>query len=98
MVNLFKWLKGVLLGVFGAFLREVFDVAKVLIVAELKDFAYSIVKELSFSTISNTEKRRIAVDHLIAEAKRRGIVLRESLAALIVEMAVTKMKNLLEGR
>jgi len=97
MLNLIKWLKSLFLSVFGAFLREVFTVISAKIIAELKDFAFDTVKELSYTTLINEDKRKVAILKIIDEAKKRGIALKESLAALIVEMAVAKMKNILEG-
>jgi hypothetical protein len=96
MVNLIKWLKTAFLSVFGAFLREVFDAAKAKIIAELKDFAYVTVKDLNLTNLLNDDKRKVAILHIKEEARARGIELKDSLAALIVEMALTKLKNVLE--
>lgn len=98
MASLFKWLKGLFVSVFGAFLREVFTAASAKIIAELKDFAYDTVRDLSYTTIINEDKRKVAILHIKEEAKKRGLELKDSLAALIVEMAVTKLKNVLEQK
>lgn len=96
MANLLKWLKTAFLNVFGAFLKEVFTASSKIIIAELKDFAADTVKELSFSTLTNDDKRKVAILHIKQEAKDRGIELKDSLCALIVEMAVAALKNKLE--
>lgn len=98
MINLLRWLKWAFLSVFGAFLREVFTASTAKIIAELKDFAYDTVKELSYTTIINDDKRKVAILHIKEEAKKRGIELKDSIAGLIVEMAVAKLKNLLEQK
>ena len=81
-------------GKFWRFLKEnVFPLAKAVIMQELKDFARGVIANLSMSTLTNEEKRNQAFDSIKQQAKLRGINIKDSLIYLLIEVAVTSLKN-----
>ncbi len=94
-----NWIKGLFikfLRIFGMFAKEVFDEATKIVIAQLKDFANEVVKELSVENITNEDKRKEAYLKIQSYALNKGIAVKDSLVNLVIEMAVNRLKNLKE--
>ena len=93
MINWIKSLFNRLVRAFKEFLKIALPVAKQLILAELKDFAISVVDKLQSSKLSNTEKRKEAFKQIEEEAKNRGKSVSSSLINVLIELALQYIKN-----
>jgi len=90
-MGLGTWLKNLfnsLLRAFWSFLKIIYPVAKALLMAELLDFAKSIVKDLNFSDLTNEEKRKEAFKRIKVEAVTRGSKIRDHMIYDLIEKAV----------
>jgi len=94
LVSFFKKLFNKLFKIFNDFIKKVFTDSTQLIIAELKDYAISVVATLKNSDLKNEEKRKEAFKLIKAEAKKRKIKIKDSLVNLIIELAVQYIKNL----
>lgn len=92
---MWNWIKNLfsgLLRAFRAFINAAIPVATQMIIATLKDVAVRIVTNISYENITNEEKRAKAIKLLKEYATNKGIELRDSLAAVIVELAYQYFK------
>ncbi len=76
-----------------SFLREVISGAEEIVLAELKDFALDIAKELEGKNITGKQKQQIAREYIAKEAIRRGLTIRDSLINLLIELAVARLRK-----
>lgn len=92
---MFAWLKNLFskaLRAFKRFLKEVYTRVKMLIMAELLDFAKFTVKELAQTPLENTEKREEAFNRIKKEAIKRGKRIRDHDIYRLIENVVTWYK------
>lgn len=97
MFNPITWIKDLFSKVqltIGAFLKSVFNAEMNLVIAKLKDPAIAIVQNLMGQDLTSEEKRALALESLIAEAKALGLQVGKSALNLLLEMAVQYVKNL----
>lgn len=93
---MFEWLKKLMTGLIQAvreFLAIAFPIAKQLVIAALKDYAVYIVATLATTDLSNGEKREEAWKAIVGAGKDKGIVVGESLARVIAELAYQIVKD-----
>jgi surface antigen len=93
MFNIWNWIKAKFVSTVKAFLASVFTKAKTEIIAALKDVAVQAVIKLADTDLSNEEKRKAAITEIKAYALARGIQVKDSMLALIVELAVQVVKG-----
>ncbi len=90
------WLKDLfssLIRIFLKFIKDAFDRSSKLLIAEFKEFAISTVVTLASTDLTNEEKRAQAFKQIKEEAITRGKELGDSVANVLVELAVQYMKN-----
>lgn len=78
---------------FKQFLNSVFTQANTIIMAEIHGVVQSVVKELSYENMTNTQKRNEAYNRVVAELEAKGKTVSESLIRATIELAVVAMKN-----
>lgn len=76
-----------------AFLKEIIRDATEQILAQLKDAAYEIVRNISLEDLSNEDKRKKAFEHIKIIAKAKGLEVRDSLVYLLIELTLQKIKK-----
>src|SRR5258708_33225202 len=86
-------LKSKALQEFEDFCSEVFTAEKMMIGKQLKDLAIAAVESLAASALSGIEKKASAMESVTTGLKQQGIVALASDISLVIEMAVTRMKN-----
>lgn len=74
-------------------LKEVFSGALEMALAELKDFAQDLVKEVDLKDLTNEEKRKEVFDRIKEEAEERAITIKDSAINLLIEICVAKLKQ-----
>lgn len=97
MFNPITWFLGMFSKVqatLGDFIKGVFTAELTLIVAELKQPAIEIVKNLMEADLTNAQKRSEALKELAAIAKNVGLDVGKSALNLLIEMALQYVKNL----
>lgn len=97
MFNPFTWISSIFnkfQNTIQGFLKSVFTAELTLVIAELKDPAIAIVKNLMSSDLSSAEKRNQALAALAEEAKKLGLDVGKSALNLLIEMAVQYVKTL----
>lgn len=92
-MNIFKWIWEKISNTFISFVKEAVSKLTQKLVAELKDFAYDIVKELSIGDLTNSEKRNQAFKKIKDEVIKRGIEFKDSSVYFLVELAYQKVKG-----
>ena len=85
--------KGIFFPKFKSFLNAVFTKANTIIMAEIQGVVESTVKELSFETMTNTQKRNEAYNRVVAELEAKGKTVSESIVRATIELAVVALKN-----
>lgn len=95
---MWNWLKNFFskaLRAFKRFLKEVYTLTVMIIMAEVKDLALETVKEIANepSLITDEEKRNAAFERLKAKTVKRGKFVKTHLLNQLIEMAVTYWKN-----
>ena len=93
---MFNWLLelfNALVRAFKKFIQAAFPVVKQMIIAELKDYAIAVVTDLATTDLSNDEKRKAAWEAILAEGSSRGLLLGESLARTLTELAYQYYKE-----
>jgi len=91
-----NWLKSLLskfLSIFKSFVDEAVDAVGKAFIAEFKDFAVKAVADLSTSDLSSDEKRKAAFNKIKAEAIAKGKTVADSTVNLLIELAVSKIKQ-----
>ena len=79
---------------FWKFLQDnVFPIITAVILEELKDAAMAIVSSLNGLDITNEEKRQQAFNEIKNHAKATGRDIKDSLVYMLIEIAVTALKN-----
>jgi hypothetical protein len=96
-MNVFKavgdFFKSVFFPKVQSFLKAVFNKAVQAAVAEVQDIVRDVVKELSYETITNSEKRNEAYKRVVAELKASGKEVKENVIRATIELAVLELKN-----
>ena len=59
--------------------------------------AIAVIKELDASDITNAAKRSVAFDKLKDIARGKDVIVRDAAINLLIEMAVTRLKNIKDG-
>jgi len=75
-----------------AFLSKALNSAVQIAIAEIQDTVKSVVKELSYENITNSEKRTEAYRRVVAELKASGKEIKESVIRTTIELAVLELK------
>lgn len=81
------------LGLFKKFLDQALPPARQIIVGQLHNFALQAIAEVSVLTLTNDEKRNEAFGRIKSYALTNGIMARDSLINLVIEMAVLSLKK-----
>ena len=83
-----------LLRKFWSFLKVIFRGAVELVLAQLREMAIEIVKDIAKnpSILTNEEKRKAAFERLKNDALDRGIAAKDSLINLAIELSVQFLK------
>lgn len=94
---MFKWLRNLfssILRKFWSFLRAIFRGAVEIALAQLRELAIDVVKEIALDVtlFSDEEKRNEAFKRLKTRAESRGIEARDSILNLAIELALTYCK------
>jgi hypothetical protein len=77
----------------SSFLKSVFTSAITAAIAEIQDVVTETVKELSYETLTNSEKRSEAYKRIVAKLKAEGKEISESVIRTTIELAVLELKN-----
>lgn len=93
MSKIWMWLLKWIVPAVVSFIKEVFTEARQRAVEALKDIAIEAVTELAKTDLSNDVKRKSAIEKIKNYAISRGMDVKDSTLALIVEMAVAKIKG-----
>lgn len=91
------WFKSVFFSKVREFLKAVFTQSVQIAIAEIQDVAREVVKELSYETLTNAEKRNKAYKRIVAELKASGKEIKESVIRATVELAVLELKQKADG-
>lgn len=79
---------------FWKFLQEkVFPLAVAVIMERLQNYALEIVAQLNVTNLSGTEKQKQAFSLIKKQAVNTGADIKDSLINLLIEIAVTALKN-----
>lgn len=95
-MGLITWIKELFnrfLKIFDGFIKEAFSLSAKIAIAKLKEVAVDIVKELASTDLSNEQKRKAAIEHILGVAKFEGIAVKDSIVNVLVELAVQYWKN-----
>lgn len=93
---MFNWLKNIFnkaLALLRDLLKQVFTNSTEVILAALREVAVDAVTRMAGTDLSNPEKRSKAFAEIKAYAQAKGIVVRDSLIYLLIEIVVNKLKN-----
>lgn len=96
-MGLWDWLKSLwntLIKKFNEFLSEVFTQSTKLLIAQFSDFANKVIAELAATDLTDASKRLEAFKRIKEYAISQGKELSDSLVNLLIELAVTRYKNL----
>lgn len=94
---MFNWLKRVFSKVrkiFSQFIKDVFQSALKVFIAELKDYAIALITTLVNTDMSNEAKRDKAFQGIRAAAISKGLEIRDSWINILIEMALQYVKNI----
>jgi len=94
---LWDWLKSLwssLIKKFNEFINEVFTQSTKLLIAQFSDFANQVIAELAVTDLTDASKRLEAFKRIKDYAISQGKQLSDSLVNLLIELAVTRYKNL----
>lgn len=94
---MFAWLKNFFLKIINSIkplFITVFDKATQEVIAALQDIAkVSIEKLVSIDTITNEQKRQQAFNEIKAYAVQKGLIVRDSIIFLTIELTLNALKN-----
>lgn len=83
------------LALFGREALESFQrAARGMLATQLGRIVWAAVEALARENLSNEEKRRQAFERIVREALAAGLVVKDSLINLLIEMAVQRLKGL----
>lgn len=94
---LWDWLKNLwnaLIKKFNEFIAEVFTQSTKLLIAQFSDFANKVIAELAVTDLTDASKRLEAFKRIKEYAISQGKQLSDSIINLLIELAVTRYKNL----
>lgn len=78
---------------FNSFIKEVFTREVQVLIGEFKDFAIVVIDKLAKTDLTSEAKRMEAFKEIKEEAIRRGKALPDSIINILIEMAVTRLKQ-----
>lgn len=90
------WIKGLFskaVRVFREFIAMAFPILLQAFIAALKEYAVSVVIELSKTDFNDEQKRKQAFDWIRDEAVRRGMKFKTSWINILIELCVSYVKN-----
>ena len=93
---MFEWIKiffSKFLKIFKVFVADAFSIASKIIIAEFKDVAISVVKDLTIKDLTNEEKRKQAFDALKRAMLDKGKSVGDSLIYALIELALQYVKE-----
>jgi len=88
-----NWFKSTFFPKVQSFLKKVFTKAVQLAIAEVQDVAREVVRELSYESITNSEKRNEAYKRVVAELKSSGKEIKENVIRATIELALLELKQ-----
>lgn len=84
------------LALFGAeALASFLRAARLLLETQLGRIVWAAVEALAAANLTNEEKRRLAFDRIAREARTAGLIVKDSLINLLIEIAVQRLKGLI---
>jgi len=95
-MNLIQWFKNLFSKAIRAFkglINAAIPLLRQIIIGQLAEFARDTVTELSVTNLSNEEKRKQAFQRIKQFSITHGIVARDSIINVIIELAVLTIKN-----
>lgn len=76
------------------FFQQVFLKFQLLMLNELRDMVFQVVKELEKTNLSDEEKRLEAIQRVRTVLRAKNKYIKDSIICLVIEMAVQKLKNI----
>ncbi len=86
-----------MLKVFKEFIEEALGMAEKIIIAQLKEYAVSVVKILAEKDLTNEQKRDEAFRLIKLASIKKKIDIKDSLINLIIELALQALKKKVEN-
>lgn len=93
MFKIWSWFLQWIFPSIVSFIKDVFTEARQKAIDVLKDIAIETVTELSKTDLTSEEKRKSAINKIKVYAMSKALDVKDSTIALIVEMAVAKLKG-----
>jgi len=91
------WFKRLFSGIlrwFWSIIKEIFSGSLEMLIAKATKIALPVVEHLSFSDLTNSEKRKKAFKEIGEAMKGVGLEARESIINLAIEIAVAHLKKI----
>ncbi len=92
-----RWFNSMIRSLWGL-LKQIFSGTVEIVVAQLMDIAKKTIADLDVETLTNEEKRKEAFKLIAEYAKAHGIIAKDSIINLAIELAVAWLKTQGENR